>query len=359
MRTSRLYGLLLSLFLGAPAWAVDARLCVFDLQGTTGEMFNASKDYALAMQATGVTLELKAYTDERVAVEDFRTGQCQAVLASTFRTRAFNPVTASTDAFGATLILRNGQVDAAAGHAVVKMASTLFASPAATDLVVQGRYEMAGLIDVGAVYAVLRDRSMITPEALAGKRILAFDHDKAQAYMIQKAGAQAVSADITTFANKFNNGMADMAAAPAIAFKPLELLLHMGPKGAVCRFPYMIMSYQLIIDRTHFPAAFAPASRRYWLKAFDEVMARITRAEREVPAQDWLDLPPEYAPHYAEFLRQVRVDLAERGIYNEQGLKLLKRIRCKVAPDAADCATDSELHWPDMATTARSTSPPP
>lgn len=335
------------------ACAVDARLCVFDLQGASGEMSNAAKDYALAMQATGVMLDIKPYTDERVAVEDFRTGQCQAVLASTFRTRAFNPVTASTDAFGATLILRDGKVDAPAGHAVMKMASTLFAAPAAHDLVVQGRYEMAGLIDVGAVYAVLRDRTLITPEALAGKRILAFDHDKAQAYMIQKVGAQPVTADITTFANKFNNGMADMAAAPAIAFKPLELLMHMGPKGAVCRFPYMIMSYQLIIDRARFPAAFAPASRQYWLKAFDEVMARITRAEREVPAQDWLDLPPEYAPHYAEFLRQVRVELAERGVYNAQGLKLLKRIRCKVAPDAADCATDSELRWPAPALTGQ------
>lgn len=325
------------------AQAADPKLCVFDLLGTTGEMFNASKDYALAMQATGTTLTLKAYTDERVAVDDFRTGQCAAVLATSFRTRAFNPITAATDAFGATLILRQGKVDHAAGHEVMRMASQIFASPGASHLVVQGKYEMAGLIDVGAIYAIVRDRRMNTPEAMAGKRLLALDHDKAQAYLILKAGAQPVAADITNIANKFNNGMADMAAAPALAFKPLELLRGMGPNGAVCRFPYMVMSYQLIIDRSQFNTAFADASRRYWLGAFDQVLARVKQAEADVPASAWMDLSAEHTPLYAAFLKEARVELAEQGVYNKQGLKLLKRIRCKLNASDPDCTQPTEM----------------
>lgn len=331
-----------ALLTSLPAHAADPRLCVFDLQGASGEMFNAAKDYALAMQGAGFGLALKSYVDERVAVDDFRTGQCDAVLATAFRTRTFNPVTAATDSFGAALILRQGKVDHAAGHEVMRMASQIFNSPSASSYVVQGKYEMAGLIDVGAVYAIVRDKGMNTPEAMAGKKILAFDHDKAQAYLIQKAGAQPVVADVTNFANKFNNGMADMAAAPAIAFKPLELLKGMGPHGAVCRFPYLVMSYQLIIDRSRFAPAFADVSRRYWFAHFDDVLARINKAEVDLPASVWMDLSAENTPKYAEFLRQTRVELAEQGIYNKQGLKLLKRIRCKLNAADPECTMPTE-----------------
>jgi hypothetical protein len=327
---------------GRAADATPPRLCVFDLLGTSGDMFNAAKDYALAMQSAGFGMTLKAYVDEHVAVEDFKAGQCEAVLATSFRTRAFNPVTASTDAFGATLILRQGKVDHAAGHEVMRMASQVFNAPSASGYVVQGKYEMAGLIDVGAVYAIVRDRRMNTPEAMAGKKILAFDYDKAQAVLIQKSGAQPVTADVNNFANKFNNGMADMAAAPAIAFKPLELLKGMGPQGAVSRFPFMIMSYQLIIERARWPGGFADASRRYWFQHFDEVMARVNKAEAELPPSIWMDLSPENTPKYAAFLRDTRVELIKQGIYNKQGLKLLKRIRCKLNPADQECSMPIE-----------------
>jgi hypothetical protein len=183
---------------------------------------------------------------------------------------------------------------------------------------------------------------MNTPEAMAGKKILAFDYDKAQAVLIQKSGAQPVTADVNNFANKFNNGMADMAAAPAIAFKPLELLKGMGPQGAVSRFPFMIMSYQLIIERARWPASFADASRRYWFQHFDEVMARVNKAEAELPASVWMDLSPENTPKYAAFLRDTRVELINQGVYNKQGLKLLKRIRCKLNPADQECSMPIE-----------------
>ena len=324
----------------------SSRLCVFDLLGTSGDMYNATKDYVLAMQAaTGVTLTPRAYTDERVAAEDFRTGQCQALLATSFRTRAYSPITATTDAFGATLILRQGKVDMAAGHQVMRLASQTFNTPGASALVVQGKYEMAGLIDVGAVYSLVNDRRINSPEALAGKRMLAFDHDKAQAYLIQKAGAQAVSADVTNFATKFNNGMADIAAAPAVAFKPLELHKGVGSKGAISRFPFMILSYQLIIERSSLPAGFGDASRRYWLAHFDDALTVVRKAEADIPAALWMELPTEQAPRYAEYMRESRMELAEQGLYDKQGLKLLKRIRCKVEPSDAECATSSEINW--------------
>jgi len=71
------------------------KVCVYDMLGAAGDLFNMSKDYGVAMQKYGAAIELKGYTDERVATEDFRTGQCDAVIATAFRTRQFNAVATS------------------------------------------------------------------------------------------------------------------------------------------------------------------------------------------------------------------------------------------------------------------------
>ena len=72
------------------------------------------------MQKKGVSLDLKGYTDERVATEDFRTGQCDAVIATAFRTRQFNIVAGSIDTLGATTIVRDGKIDMPASYDVVR-----------------------------------------------------------------------------------------------------------------------------------------------------------------------------------------------------------------------------------------------
>ena len=208
---------------GVAAWVVlgalgsaqaNQKFCVYDMLGATGDLYNMTKDYAVAMQRNGVTIELKGYTDERVATEDFRTGQCDAVIGTAFRIRQFNSVAGSIDTLGSTTIVRNGKIDIAASYDVVRKLIQTYASPAATKLMTEGNYEVSGLIPLGAAYPIVNDRSINTIEKLAGKRIAAFDHDKAQAVMIQRIGAQPVSADITNFSTKFNNGAVDMIAAP-------------------------------------------------------------------------------------------------------------------------------------------------
>ena len=78
LRTAALIGA--GLAFGACAQA-NQKICVYDLLGNSGDIYDQAKDYALEMQKHGVQMDLKAYTDERVATEDFRTGQCDGVIA--------------------------------------------------------------------------------------------------------------------------------------------------------------------------------------------------------------------------------------------------------------------------------------
>lgn len=333
-----------ALALGATPAHAGQTLCVFDILGTQGPSAAFSKDYMLAMQKAGADFNLKVYTDERVAVEDFRTGQCDAVTATGMRTREFNATAASIDSIGASTIVRNGTVDLAASYEVVHKAIETFSSPAADKLMVNGNYEVGGIIPLGAVYPMVNDRKINSVEAAAGKRIAALDYDKAQAIMIQRIGAQPVSADVTTFASKFNNGAVDIIVAPALTYKPLELFRGIGTKGAVSRFPMMILSYQMIFRRDRFPAGFGEKSRAYWMNNYGQALKVINNSEHDIPAKVWMDFTPQDAQRYTLMLREARIDIARRGIYDKRGLKVLKRIRCSVNPADAECATQAELN---------------
>ena len=321
------------------------KVCVYDLLGASGDLFNMAKDYAVAMQKHGASIDLKGYTDERVATEDFRTGQCDAVIATAFRTRQFNAVAGSIDTLGATTIVRDGKIDMAGSYDVVRKLIQTYADPAAAKLMVDGPYEIGGITPLGAAYPIVNDRKINTVEALAGKRIASFDYDKAQAVMIQRIGAQPVSADITNFSTKFNNGTVDMIAAPSMAYKPLELYKGIGKNGAMARFPIMILTYQVVLNHSKFPDGFGQASRSYWMTQFDRALQLIRQADASVPPATWMELSPENAYKYTLMLRESRIDIAQKGLYDKRGLKVIKKIRCKVNAADPECTTKSEEDW--------------
>ena len=304
-----------------------------------------AKDYAVAMQKHGAALELKGYTDERVASEDYRTGQCDAFIATAFRTRQFNAVAGAVDTLGATTIVRDGKINIADSYEVVRKVIQTYSAPQASKLMVDGIHEVGGILPLGAAYPVVNDRKINTVEALAGKRIASFDYDKAQAVMIQRIGAQPVSADITNFSTKFNNGSVDMIAAPTLAYKPLELHKGIGKNGAIARFPILILSYQVILNKTKFPEGFGLHSRQYWLGQFDRALQLIKQADAGIPPGTWMDLTPENSYKYTLMLRESRIDIAEKGLYDKRGLKVIKKIRCNVNPGDPECATKSEEDW--------------
>ncbi|WP_290641682.1 putative solute-binding protein [Aquabacterium sp.] len=326
------------------AQAAKQRVCVFDILGTGGDGYNAAKDYAIEMQKYGGDMELKVYVDERVGVEDFRTGQCDAVMATALRTHSFNSLTAALDSVGASTVVKNGKLDMAASLEVVRKTIQTFSSPKAAPLMVQGQYEVGGIVPLGAAYAFVNDRQISNLEAASGKRVAAFDYDKAQSQLIQRVGARPVAADVTNFGTMFNNGNVDVVMAPSIAYKPLELHKGMGTKGAVHRFPLTILTYQMILKRDKFPEGFGQKSREVWAGRFDNVVELIKRADATIPAKFWLDPSPADAERYINLMRDGRIDMAEKGFYDKKGLKIIKRIRCDVNPAASDCSQPTE-NW--------------
>ncbi|MBQ0723534.1 MAG: hypothetical protein KBT52_08225, partial [Paraperlucidibaca sp.] len=60
-------------------------ICIFDPVGANGPAVGYAKDYMLEAKKWGINADIKAYTDERVAAEDLKAGQCDAAAVTTLR----------------------------------------------------------------------------------------------------------------------------------------------------------------------------------------------------------------------------------------------------------------------------------
>ena len=306
-------------------------VCVFDLQGTSGDVYTMMKDYALAANGWGAKVTLKPYTDERVAAEDFKAGQCDAVALTGMRGRQFNSFVGSIDAIGAV-----------PSNAAARAVMQLMSKPQLAADMVQNGYEVAGVTPLGSAYLFVNDRSINTLAKAAGKKIAVLDYDKAQARMVQRVGAQPVSADITTFGGMFNNGQVDIVGAPAVAFKPLELHKGLGAKGAIAKFPILQVTGNVIIRQNKFPAGFGQKSREWVGSQLARTMNIVEKTERDIPAKYWMEISANDQVGYIKLMREARIELTKEGFYNTKMMSLLKRVRCQQNPSSFECALKEE-----------------
>ncbi len=308
-------------------------LCVWDPMGAQGDGFNTMRDYTLPAKSwgPGVNITLRPYTDERVATEDFKAGQCDGVLITGLRARQFNQFVGSIDSVGAI-----------PSYTHMRDVIDLLANPKLAPNMVSGNYEIAGAVPIGAGYIFVNDRSINELSKAAGKKIAVFDWDKSQAEMVKMIGAQPVSADVTTFAGKFNNGQVDIVVAPIFAYKPMELYKGLGTKGAIARFPTIQITFQLVIHKDRFPPGFGQKSRQYIANQVPRFFGMIRNTEREVDPKYWMHVPLSDRGGYEKIMRELRIHLTKAGFYDKRMMTLLKRVRCKREPDAAECTLSDE-----------------
>jgi hypothetical protein len=319
------------LALASQAAIAKQTLCVWDISGTQGDVYNMAKDYRLHAARFGATLDLRPYTDEKIASEDFKAGQCDAVIMTGLRGRQFNGFTGSLDSLGSMPTYDH----------VKKVLATL-SKPAAGQWMVSGNYEVGGIVPMGAAYLFVNDRAINNVGKMSGKKIAVLDYDKAQAKMVQKVGAQPVASDVTNFAGKFNNGSVDIIGAPAAAFKPLELFKGLGTKGAIAQFPLVQVSLQLYLRKDRFPEGFGQKSREYWYTQYEPAMKLVLAAEKEIDKKYWMQIPAADQEKYTQMIRDARIALTNEGIYDKKTMKLLKQVRCNLNPADAECSQNLE-----------------
>ncbi len=316
---------------GVSVTAQAATVCVFDLLGKSGESYKMMEEWALAAKGWGADITLVPRQDEAVADNDFKAGKCDGVSITGLRGRQFNAFTGSLDAIGAIPDLK----------LAVKIMQGL-SSPTFAKYMTQGQYEVVGVIPIGDAYLLVNDRNINTVAKAAGKKIAVLDYDEAQKIMVQQIGAQAVSADVTNFGAKFNNHQVDIIGAPAAAFKALELHKGLGTKGAIVNYPILQVTGNLIIRPDKFPAGFGQKSRDWVKTQLPRSFTILGKMKADIPQKYWMDVPEADKPGYQKLMRESRINLTKKGIYDKRMMKLLWQFRCKENPKNFECALQDE-----------------
>ena len=308
-------------------------VCVFDPAGKAGDYYRLLDQYALEASSWGVSLEVKVYTDEETAVKDYEAKQCDAVVATGVRLARFNNFPTSIEAIGALPT-----------YPLLKsMVKTLATSSGAAKMMSKSGNATVGIIPIGAVYVLVRDRNIDTVEELAGKKIATMDYDKPSVVMVEKIGAIMVPADLGSIGPKFNNGDVDACYISAPAYQPFELWKGLGDKGGIAKLPIAQATMQVMAREEAFPADFSAKSRAFFWSKFDETMGYVTKAEAAIPSKYWIEIPASDIPDFDEMFQKSRIELRDtHKAYNPKMLSVMKDKRCKADPTRPECAEDKE-----------------
>lgn len=307
------------------------RICIWDIAGRNGPIFQAAMDQRARALEYGIELEMLPYTNEGVMVEAFKSGQCDAALMSGMRARNFNHFTGTVDAVGAMPDMDH-----------MKLLMQVLAHPSSRDKMVQGDYVVMGIATGGGAYVFVNDREINSLAKAAGKRVAVLDYDDRQAQMVSSIGATPVRTSMVKAPGMFNDGVVDILAVPLAAYEVLELYKGLKPDGGIIDYPLAMISMQLIGRREKFPNMGAQFVREEFYNRFDEIRRRVKAEAGKVPDKWFIQIPPEDKREYETMMKEARIALREDGYYDPDMLRLQQRIRCKLDPGRAECTQDQE-----------------
>ena len=311
------------------------QVCVFDLLGKAGESYKFLEEWALVSKKWGAQVQLISFQDEDLADKAFQNDKCDAVYMTSMRARTYNKLAGSIDALGGV-----------PSNKIAQKAVEYVLDPRNTKRMtttLQGEnYEVAGIGLIGSAYIFVKDRSLNTIEKAQGKKFAILHYDRAQRVMVERVGAVPVMSDISNFIKKFNTGEVDVVAAPAYAYKPLEIEKGLGSKGAMLNFPVVNVTADLIVRPERFPAQFGEQSRQWFLQKIPQSFVMVQRLEAAIPSKIKMQLSKEDKEKYQRLLREGRIDLTKQGVYDPGMMRVLKKARCTVERTNFECSLGGE-----------------
>ena len=310
-------------------------MCVFDLLGKAGESYKFLEEWALVSKKWGAQVQLISFQDEDLADKAFQNDKCDAVYMTSMRARTYNKFAGSIDALGGV-----------PSNKIAQKAVEYVLDPRNTKRMtttLQGEnYEVAGIGLIGSAYIFVKDRSLNTIEKAQGKKFAILHYDRAQRVMVERVGAVPVMSDISNFIKKFNTGEVDVVAAPAYAYKPLEIEKGLGSKGAMLNFPVVNVTADLIVRPERFPAQFGEQSRQWFLQKIPQSFVMVQRLEAAIPSKIKMQLSKEDKEKYQRLLREGRIDLTKQGVYDPGMMRVFKKARCTVERTNFECSLGGE-----------------
>ncbi|UZE95292.1 putative solute-binding protein [Alkalimarinus alittae] len=314
-----------------PNKILERTFCVWDPVGAGGPIVSMVKQLIPKSLGWGVKLNIEAYTDEKVAANDFKGEACDAVMLTDVSVRDFNKFTATVNAVGAI-----------PGELELRTLLTTLSSPKAAKFMRQDNYEIAGILPLGPVFIFVRDKGVDNVEHFQGQKMAVLNGDPTATKMVRRVGGSPVAASLSSFAGMFNNGSVDIIFAPAVAFNTMELYKGLEEGGGILNYPLLHTSLQVVIRHSVFPEGYGQKLRSYSISRLDNMLDIIKTAHGEIPTKYWINVAEADMNTYNEYMRDSRLSLRDEGLYEPKALTLMRKVRCKHTPSQGECASKVE-----------------
>jgi hypothetical protein len=324
--------LLASFILAAVSVSASAALetkkfCMYDPVGKNGPAMAFFADLKAKGMGWGLDIELNAYTDEKVASNDFKAGICDAVFITAILSRPFVP-------FGGTLDALGGIIDE---DGLARVLKTL-TNPKLAPFLSNGNYEVVASLPVGSVYLFVNDRNIDTVADFSGKKVSVLNEDPQSHKFADLAGASPVGTSLATFSGQFNNGNIDILPMVALGYDVFELYHGLGENGGIIREKLLYGMMQMISHKDRFPAEFGQQMREYVVARLPDINKMVKDAEDAIPAKYWIESDQETKDSLEKFRTDIRRQLKDEGVFDPKALSLLWKIRCSVDPARSECS---------------------
>tara|TARA_R110001592_G_scaffold1911_1_gene11859 strand:+ start:35019 stop:36014 length:996 start_codon:yes stop_codon:yes gene_type:complete len=318
----------LLMFVSSIALALEEKkFCIYDPVGKNGPSMTFLSDIVPNAIKWGLNVKLVAYTDERVASNDFKAGMCDLVFLTGMLTRQYVPFGSSLNAIGG-IISENG----------VNKVLKAITNPKAGKLLTQGNYEIVGTFPVGGVYLFVNDREIDTLEEFSGKKISILNDDPQAMRFANMAGASPVGTSLATFSGQFNNGNIDILPMVPIGYNVFELYHGLGENGGIIDEKLLYGMMQLVSHKDRFPSDFGQQMREYILSRLSDIHKLASDSKAEIPSHYWIKTSDKTKLALDKFKFDIRLALKDEGIHEPRALKLLWKIRCSEDPTRSECS---------------------
>jgi hypothetical protein len=309
--------------------AVEKRkFCVWDPVGANGPAMTQMKDFRITALKWGVDLDLQAYTDEKVASNDFKAGVCDAVFLTAIQAREFVPFAGSLDAIGAI-----------PNEDDMKTVLKTLSSPKAEPLLTNGNYEVSAIFPLGSMYAFVTNKSINSISGFSGKKFSVLNNDPQMAGFANKVGGTVVPTTLATMSGQFNNGNLDVIFVPAMAYAPFELNQGMAKNGGILNDRLYYGFLEVVMFKDRFPADFGNNMRQYTYSRGDDFQKLADDAEKGIPKKYWIPVDETTKKALKNLTKSIRLTLKKEGKLDPKTLLFLWKVRCQLEPTRGECST--------------------
>jgi len=300
--------------------------CVWDVLGKQGPIYTTTIDQALRMKHYGITMNVRAYTDEQEVVDKLKTGECDTSIMSGSQAKQFNDFTGSIEALGGVPSRKH-----------MKYLMQVLASTHAHKKMQQGDYHVVGVIPIGVNYLFTHEGKKPTLKRSFKGKASIVDNDVSQKALFDAFGMKIINGRNTAAAaGAYNLADADVVMAPLVGYNMFNLgtgLKH----GSIVDYPLSQMTLQVVSRIDTIPPEVGQFLREDLFIKLNMMYREVEKNSREVPREKMYKFSAREEKKLDTKIAAIRDKVTQEGGYHKGMMKLQKKIRCKIDKQRTEC----------------------